>query len=435
MLLTYLFKSRHKIKKSADVKAELLRQLFSIRVNVFGVFAIFTLAIFDYNFGLKIIAISNFITTFIFIFTLFLFSKGHSYLPRTILFLATFSTLVFDSSFIGPHAGSGYIWFPLLCAVFLLFDMSKKKYVYTFLSLIFIGIIFLEITDYSLFLSVQPSNFYIRYYKIICFIISLSLVGFYVYSLIFTNLDFIEKLRKLNLSFKKSNQELIKTNQELDSFVYKASHDLRAPLTSLLGLIQISRMENDISKINEYLSLSEKSVRKLDSFIIDILNISKNERLGLELESIRFEDMIKSMFEQMEHFENASKLKRNIRIDQKNEFYTDYKRLSIVCNNLISNAISYADLNKPTSILNINIEVTEKYAELSFIDNGVGIKEQQLSKVYNMFYRAATGGNGSGLGLYIVNETVEKLKGTIEINSEYGKWTHVKLHLPNLKSI
>lgn len=229
----------------------------------------------------------------------------------------------------------------------------------------------------------------------------------------------------------KTNEELSKANSELDRFVYSVSHDLRAPISSLLGLIQISRMTNNIEEIKNYLTLQEKSIKRLDNFIKDILDYSRNARLEFTPERIFFQEIIDNCFEQHSHMKNAPKITKKIQIEEKTAFFSDKSRLSIILNNLLSNSIKYANPREPKPFIKIFVHIQEKEAIIEIEDNGIGIGKDHISKIFNMFYRANDTLAGSGLGLYIVRETVLKLGGDIRVESELGKGTKISFNIPN----
>ena len=228
------------------------------------------------------------------------------------------------------------------------------------------------------------------------------------------------------------NEELIKINAELDRFVYSASHDLRAPIASLLGLIEVAKFEPDREKINELLEMQKKSLFRLDRFIKDIVDHSRNTRLGIDSEPVIFKDLINSAIEQLQFMDNVTRIKKIINIQQEGNFYSSPSRLDIVLNNLLSNAIKYADLKKGQPYIEIDIQCTIMEAQIIVRDNGEGIANEALTKVFDMFYRASEKGNGSGLGLFIVKEAVQKLKGNIQVISVEGKGTEFVVRIPNL---
>jgi len=228
------------------------------------------------------------------------------------------------------------------------------------------------------------------------------------------------------------NEELKKTNQELDNFVYRVSHDLKAPISSAKGLVNIARLETKPENVSECLSLIEKSMNKLDSFIMDILDYSRNTRMALEPELIVFDELIDEVAGNTKYIQEARKVSINKSILSEFDFYSDKRRLVFILNNIISNAIRFSDNLKPDSYLKINIQTNASMATIAFEDNGIGIHPEHLSRIFEMFYRASESRAGSGLGLYIVKEAVEKLSGTVTVQSQPGKGTTFKITIPNL---
>lgn len=236
---------------------------------------------------------------------------------------------------------------------------------------------------------------------------------------------------------RKQNEELLKINRELDSFVYSVSHNLRSPLSSILGLINISRMEG--RKINneapgQYLELMERSVMKLDDTIKEILDYSHNSRSELDISEISLEKLIYDTFEQLKYLTGSNEVQKEIRVEKRIKFYTDAHRLKVILANLISNAIKFRDALKEKQVVRILADVSPDKVVLEIHDNGIGIPESLLPNVYKMFYRGTEKSEGPGLGLYIVKETVARLNGEIEIKSIVNWCTTVVVQLPNMKS-
>ncbi|MDF9795004.1 signal transduction histidine kinase [Catalinimonas alkaloidigena] len=227
------------------------------------------------------------------------------------------------------------------------------------------------------------------------------------------------------------NQIMKKINHELDRFVYRASHDLRAPLTSILGLIHLAKLEKNIDKVKEYLLLKEKSVKRLDGFIQDIVHVSKNARTEIQQVEIDFSDIIHMIFEQLDYMDNSIHIEKYVSIQQHSPFYSDKHRLSIIVSNLLSNAIRYSAPHRRKSFVKIRVTTKDDMAMLEVEDNGMGIAKDHQNKVFEMFFRANQDGIGSGLGLYIVNETLEKLEGSISVVSTLGKGTIFTVKIPN----
>lgn len=230
----------------------------------------------------------------------------------------------------------------------------------------------------------------------------------------------------------KQNEALIKINKELDSFVYSISHNLRAPLMSVLGLLDLARNESNAVVIQQYHEMMKSSVCKLDDTLKEILEYARNARQGLVVGEIDFQRMINDNFERMQFMPGYERIQKQIFMEGDGPFYSDQYRLSLILNNLISNAIKYSDPAKETSLIHITIKLFPDKVSLTFKDNGIGIEQDYIEKVFNMFFRATEKNEGAGLGLYIVKEAVEKLEGTIELDSRIGKGTVFKIDLPNL---
>ncbi|MFN0201677.1 MAG: sensor histidine kinase, partial [Bacteroidia bacterium] len=240
-----------------------------------------------------------------------------------------------------------------------------------------------------------------------------------------------EKLRESEGQLAQRYAELHKNHQDLDQFVYRVSHDLRAPLVSALGLVDICSKEGE-DTFNFYLTLQETSLKKLDILIHDILQYSRNSRMELQIGEVSFEQLLAEVFDFNAYKDPYGKIQRKVNITQNIPFYSDNFRLKIILNNLIANALQYQDALKPRSFVEIKVEVNEKEAKIIIQDNGLGVDEAHLPNIFDMFYRANIKSVGSGLGLYIIREVLDKLNGEIEVQSTLGEMTVCTLHLPNL---
>lgn len=239
---------------------------------------------------------------------------------------------------------------------------------------------------------------------------------------------------KAESSLLEQNTQLTKINKELDRFVYSASHDLRAPLKSILGLVRLAKVdckEGNIELLQECLMMIEQSIFKLDTTIKEIINYSRNTRTEIYKENIHLQTLMDEVFENLQYIEGTEKIEKEITIDETIPLISDPDRLKIIFNNIISNAIKYHDQEKKRSFISVKIKVNKTKALVEIKDNGIGIESEYISNIFNMFYRGTEKSEGSGLGLYIVKETLEKLKGTIQVSSEIQKGTKFTLEIPN----
>ena len=226
-------------------------------------------------------------------------------------------------------------------------------------------------------------------------------------------------------------EELVLANTELDNFVYRSSHDLIAPLKSLKGLIDITRKETSEEYRMEYYDMMLNSVVKLEDFIKSILEYSSNAKGTVEEELIDMNGLVDSVVDDLKYFEHADKVFLHREIDATIEFKSDPKRLKIILSNLIANAVKYHNYHQEHPSIEVRFFMSEGNPTLIVSDNGQGIEEKYLATIFDMFVRASEGSEGSGLGLYIVKDTVTKLKGTIVVSSEHGKGTTFTIQFQN----
>ncbi len=229
---------------------------------------------------------------------------------------------------------------------------------------------------------------------------------------------------------KRVEEELKIRNAELDNFVYKVSHDLRAPLSSILGLVNLAKLPGNTDDPMDYIDIIGSKVEHLDHFIGDVLSHSKNLKMEVTIAKVDFGYIIAQTFNDLNYLDGAMGISRLVKIDGI-DFYSDPWRIAEILRNLISNAIKYRKLDEGTSEIGIKINVDHLRAEIAFADNGIGIDEDNLSKVFEMFYRATEQSDGSGIGLYIVKNAVDKLGGQISVASRIGQGTRFSIILPN----
>jgi PAS domain S-box-containing protein len=229
-------------------------------------------------------------------------------------------------------------------------------------------------------------------------------------------------------------KQLMNTNYELDSFVYKVSHDLKAPLKSILGLLQLSAKEESVETLRIYNEMMKRSVEGLDKFIHDLTHFSRNSRIEIAKEIIHFEELLKIVLFQIQYLDTEHRVQIKTEVVQNLEFSSDSQRITTILSNLLSNAYKYHRFENNNPYIHIQITVEQDQAIILVSDNGSGIDPEYQTKVFDMFYRASEQSTGSGLGLYIVKSAVEKLGGNIQLDSNLNVGTIVKITIPNNKN-
>lgn len=214
------------------------------------------------------------------------------------------------------------------------------------------------------------------------------------------------------------NKELEKINTELDLFAYRVSHDLRGPIASIRGLIQIVRSAKSKEESDFCLEKISESTIKLDGFIQDILDLSRNSRTEIAVEPVNVRVMINEVMDSLRYMEYDRNIEFKMNSPEALVIQTDPVRLKIILTNLIANAYKYQDAKKEKPMIELSCSKEGRNFNLAIKDNGIGIKDEYKDKIFEMFFRGTDKSVGTGLGLYVVKEIVEKLKGTIQVKGD-----------------
>lgn len=241
----------------------------------------------------------------------------------------------------------------------------------------------------------------------------------------------ITDLKTIQNDVLNKNLELNKINGELDTFVYRVSHDLRAPLLSIKGILTLLfHAEQFNENVTEYLNLIQNSVLRLDETIQEILEYSRNARLEVKLESFNIEEMVNEIFADLK-YTNPDNIDFSMNIQGSPILKSDKSRLNTVLKNIIGNSVKYKKSNSDDCFVTFSLKQLEKSIEIKVSDNGEGISSKSLPKIFEMFYRGTSTSVGTGLGLYITKEILNKLNGTIFVSSELGLGTTITINIPN----
>jgi PAS domain S-box-containing protein len=240
----------------------------------------------------------------------------------------------------------------------------------------------------------------------------------------------IANLYALTIQMEGSRNELEVRNSELNNFVYKVSHDLRAPLASIAGLVNVIRLLALDEQAKSYIDLIDNRIQKLDRFIQDILSHSRNLNTNLNYEKIDLKKLVADVIAELNYMPEARDVKVVLDIDN-HDFYSDRLRMKEILRNLISNGFKYHNPYADNKNIRIASRIDYNKASIMYQDNGSGIEKMIMPKIFDMFYKGSDKSNSSGLGLYIVKQAVDKLKGTIEVESSVGTGTRFSIDIPN----
>ncbi len=365
--------------------------------------------------------------------------QRHHNTAKVVVFTCANLSLFGLSAVVPKEIGVYLLFFPLIVFSIIVFDFKQRFYTYFFTAISILLNLILVLTQYHPFgdINLQPSDP----------TISFTLNLFIAIILISVGVDFLLSItnnaeKKLTESYQKSvllaselkkkNSALEKTNEELDQFVYSASHDLKSPLDSVTGLLNLIKLEPDQSpkNIRKYHQMIEQRIDGLYGFIKDILDYSKNVRTGLIRTETNIEKLIDEIIAHNTYLTKADKISISKKISVGDNIWVDKIRLFRIVNNLVSNAVKYNDMSKANPYIVITAKVDEGKLIIRIKDNGEGIAKEREGKIFNMFYRGTQSSTGSGLGLYIAKEMVEKMNGSIAFTSQVGVGTEFEFSIP-----
>jgi len=250
------------------------------------------------------------------------------------------------------------------------------------------------------------------------------------------NKEYWMALSIADISERKATEEaLMDTNAELDTFVYRASHDLKSPLNSIMGLIQVAYLEKEPQKAYSYLEMISKTAIRMESILKALLLSAKIKHASTEVTPISIDKLINDIKQSLCKMDGFEQVKLSTHYNKELHVEADLLLLNTVLQNLLENAIKYR--NTKSHRCYVKLEIVEKEQGITIIieDNGLGIDENLHSKVFDMFYRGTEASKGSGLGLYIVRNAVKKLKGEIQLISTQGVGTTFHVFLPSVKKV
>lgn len=366
----------------------------------------------------------------IFIFAAYLLNENGFHKTARFFVLSFLNVFFFVySSLVPKELGIYFYYFAWIGLASVIFEPSENLLRIFFIAVSIGLILLLHLTDFSLFGHFDIQVVDIERSFLINLITSIIVLVFFIVFMAHTN-DLSEKrLMLLAGEIQEKNARLEKINDELDRFVYSVSHDLRAPLTSIKGLINLARLESKEGYDHQYLSMILERADKLDNFIYDIIDYARNKSTNIASEPVDLKDLVNDIIQNHRFSESAQKIRIEMEVEAERPFLSDKRRLSIILNNLLSNSIKY-HRQIPDAWIKIAARIDGTDLKISVSDNGQGISPESIGEIFQMFYRGTEQSSGSGLGLYIVKETVEKMGGTISVTSALDQGSCFTIKLP-----
>jgi signal transduction histidine kinase len=365
------------------------------------------------------------------IVSLLLNRAGFFNLARVLLAL-TVNATIFVFTILEPlETGQFIFYIPAAICSLVLWQSEKRAKVF------FIGLpILLFLISFLFEATLVPSRVFTQHYiktsLIINFTLAIVSSSCAVFFLMSVNYQSEKILTESNNEISKKNLELIRLNKQLDRFFYSTSHDLRGPLTSVLGLINLTEKESDIQQIKVQLGLMLNRVQYLDEIICNITDYARNVQQHVNKSTVSLSQLLEIVIAKLQLKETDTDIKISNQVSRDLQLITDGKRLETVFFNLLSNAVKYSDSTKTSQYINITEESTETAIKINIEDNGVGIPAEKLPLIFDMFVKVHERSSGAGLGLYVVKETLEKIGGSITVTSHENQGSVFTVALPKV---
>lgn len=262
----------------------------------------------------------------------------------------------------------------------------------------------------------------------ICFLMLLSIL-FYIKR---RSNELLKKANDdLESSIKQRTSELIKTNQELDTYLYRASHDIRRPILSIIGLAKIGELSKgtEADSNDLYIKIAA-TAKEMDSMLNKLQMAYRLNKMQLEYDQVDLNKLLAEIISDLQ--KSFSSLVFNVRQNSAAFVVADWKLLNLIFFNLLENACVFRSTNPK---VDISIENEPDFVAVKIADNGIGIQEEHLNDVFSLYTRFSQLSMGSGLGLYLVKQAVNKINGSIEVSSVIYKGTKFIIRIPRNEKV
>ena len=248
------------------------------------------------------------------------------------------------------------------------------------------------------------------------------------------NIQLEQTVKSRTKELRETNRELFASNHELDTFFYRAAHDLKGPVSTILGLTYLALKDGPDKQMHEYLRKMDDTAKRMSEILFNLQKINKIKHTNAEISEFRLMDVIHQALkdnipdnEQIEQFINCD----YYGVEDDTLIKCDFILLKIIFSNLFSNALKFSKPGEKTKV-NIQFRSNEqsKTYRIVFEDFGVGIPEEFRDKVFDMFFIANDRNPGTGLGLYSTKMAVKKLGGSIIVDPSFESSSAFLVQIP-----
>jgi signal transduction histidine kinase len=229
--------------------------------------------------------------------------------------------------------------------------------------------------------------------------------------------------------------ELQKAKLVIGQFIASCSHSMRGPLKSIRGLVNLVQKNYSPEDATTFLELISCTANKMEHTLDELEHFLENSKRSVGFNLIDFHKLLNVVLDQYDEEINVKNIKIKVHIQQRVPFCSDVARLRIILENLLSNATQFQDVRKKKQTINVTVVVNDQTSIISVADNGIGISPENHLQIFQLFFRATERSSGTGVGLYVVKEAIEKMKGSICLYSALEKGATFRVILPNQKEL
>lgn len=226
-------------------------------------------------------------------------------------------------------------------------------------------------------------------------------------------------------------KQLESTLNELDTFLYRSSHDIRRPLSTLLGLENVARLQTQDKEILQIFEMVGETVRHMDSMLLKLQMAYELAQQSIEFESVPIAEIVSDQAEKFRKRIVNGRIDLTIHTAKSIPLFSNAKLITIIIKNLLENAVSFRKPeNHQELIITIQVLYKENYLQLIVSDNGIGIEDPYLSKIFDQYFKGTQSSKGNGLGLYLVQKALDKLNGSIQVSSKFENGSTFTVSIP-----
>lgn len=243
----------------------------------------------------------------------------------------------------------------------------------------------------------------------------------------------IAELKDKNEKLEKTLTTLQQRNNEISQISYRTYHDMRGPMVTLLGVLDLVRHEVDNETVESLLQQAEVLIKRLDEFSASLSSYTNVIHNDEKLEPLNIQTLFEEVKDSLQNTEGFSKvnLYANFKLKKSDPtFIFDKNKLHTLLKVFIGNSIRYRDIDEEDCYCKVTFRLCNSYLNINIIDNGMGIEEEAKPRIFDMFFRGTETSQGPGLGLYIANNIIKEAKGTLQLTSKEGEGTSIVVEIP-----